>query len=146
MPTLSPPAQTVRERREHACSLFESRWQTGQFDPDLVTEDYQACGLTTEPTDAAGEAAAVAAVHEAFPDLRTTVRAVVCEGDFVAVHFSATGTHERPIAGVSATGEQVRTGGMVLYAFEDGLVAESRTFLDVSSLLDVWDGIDSPST
>ncbi|WP_435318831.1 ester cyclase [Haloarchaeobius sp. TZWSO28] len=136
MPTLSPTALTIREKREHACALFESRWQTGQFDPDLVTADYQACGLTTDPADAAGEAAAVATVHEAFPDLRTTVRAVVCEGDFVAVHFGVTGTHEGPIAGVPPTGDELRTGGMVLYAFEDGLIAESRTFLDVPSVLD----------
>ncbi|WP_439026871.1 ester cyclase [Haloarchaeobius sp. DT45] len=139
MPTLTPQALTLREKREHACALFESRWQTGQFDPALVTEDYRASGLGPAPTDAAGEAAAVAAVHEAFPDLRTTVEAVVCEGDFVAVHFDVAGTHMDTLAGIPPTGETIRTDGMVLYAFDEGSIAESKTFLDVFETLEKFD-------
>lgn len=44
-----------------------------------------------------------AALHRAFPDLRVTVREIACEGDMVAVHLSARGTHAGIFQGVPPT-------------------------------------------
>ncbi|WP_435358978.1 ester cyclase [Haloarchaeobius sp. DFWS5] len=135
MPTVTPTAQTVREKREHACRFFEHCWRTGRLDTELVTEEYRAFGLPGGPHDIDTAQAAIDAVRNAIPNLRVVVRAVICEGDFASIRFGAQGTQTGDLAGVSGDGDELTTDGVVTYAFENGRIAESRLYLDVPSLL-----------
>ncbi|WP_435333307.1 ester cyclase [Haloarchaeobius sp. TZWWS8] len=135
MPTATPTAQTVREKREHASRFFEHSWRTGSLDADLVTDDYLAHGLPGGPYDAAAEQDAIRTVRNAIPDLRVVVRCVVSEGDFVSLRFGAYGTQTGRLAGFDGTGRELSTDGVVVYAFENGRIAESRLYFDLASLL-----------
>lgn len=62
--------------------------------------------------------------HEAFPDLHIALDDVIAAGDRVAARWTATGTHRGELAGISATGRQVRWGGIDVYRFADGKIVE----------------------
>ena len=59
-----------------------------------------------------------------FPDLHITLEDMVAEGELVAVRWTATGTHSGDLAGIAATGTQVRWAGTDMYRFADGRIVE----------------------
>ena len=59
-----------------------------------------------------------------FGDLHITVDDVVAAGDRVAVRWTAEGVHVGELAGIPATGRQVRWGGIDLYRLDGGKIAE----------------------
>lgn len=65
-----------------------------------------------------------AAVGAAFPDTRHTIHDLIAEGDRVALHVSATGTHTGEIYGIPATGARVTQTALVIYRLADGKIAE----------------------
>lgn len=71
-----------------------------------------------------------------FPDLVTTVHAVVAQGDRAAVEWSYEGTHrEGELYGVEPEGTRVRVRGMSLYRVRDGRVVEERGVADILGLM-----------
>ena len=59
-----------------------------------------------------------------FPDLHITPEDMLAEADFVAVRWTATGTHSGDLAGIAATGTAVRWAGTDIYRLADGRIAE----------------------
>lgn len=119
-------------------SAWLAAWDKGDLDAldGLVAAGYTRTSKATGATvDLAGLKSEIAAVREAFPDLRTTVDDVV-EGDgTVAVFWTSTGTHTHEYLGVPATGLTVQTRGSNILVLEDGRIARETVTWDGSELL-----------
>jgi steroid delta-isomerase-like uncharacterized protein len=78
---------------------------------------------------------AVLASHQAFPDLVVEVLDQLAEGDKVATRWCASGTHQGPFAGISATGRLVRITAMHLHRVVDGKLTEHWEEIDLLRLM-----------
>jgi steroid delta-isomerase-like uncharacterized protein len=65
-----------------------------------------------------------ASLHTAFPDAQFTVKIMIGEGSFVAVHTTATTHHLGELYGVGPSGRQVTIASIDLYRISDGKIAE----------------------
>lgn len=63
-------------------------------------------------------------LFEGLPDVRVTVDEMVAEGEKVACRWTMTGTHDGPLFGFPATGNQVQISGFAHYRIVDGKVVE----------------------
>lgn len=119
-------------------SAWLAAWDKGDLDAldSLVSPGYTRTSKATGATvDLAGLKSEIAAVREAFPDLRTTVDDVV-EGDgTVAVFWTSTGTHTHEYLGVPATGLTVQTRGSNILILQDGKILKETVTWDGSELL-----------
>ena len=98
---------------------------------DLVTSDY----VRHDPTmpDIHGPAAEkqlMTAYLTAFPDLRFTIDNMIAEGDRVAVHLTARGTHQGDLMGIPPTGKSITVAIMEIYRMTNGKIAEQWVSLD----------------
>jgi steroid delta-isomerase-like uncharacterized protein len=116
----------------------EEVWNKGNLDAidELVSADH----VGVEPTT--GETRGPAALRElvsqfrtAFPDMRMGIDTVFAEGDWVAVHWTATGTHSGELMGIAPTGREVTVSGIQLNRVADGKIAESRGMFDALGML-----------
>src|SRR5581483_1807290 len=71
----------------------------------------------------------------AFPDLHFTIDDQVCEGDTVAVRYTATGTHTGEFPGVPVTGRRISVTGMTVGKIKGGKLIESWGNWDTLGLL-----------
>jgi steroid delta-isomerase-like uncharacterized protein len=119
-------------------SAWLAAWDKGDLDllDRLTAAGYTRTSKATGATvDLAGLKSEIAAVREAFPDLRTTIDDVV-EGDgMVAVFWTSTGTHTNEYLGVPATGLTVQTRGSNILVLEDGKILRESVTWDGSELL-----------
>ena len=70
----------------------------------------------------------------AFPDWTEKIELIVAEEDFVAIHFSSTGTNNGSFLGNPATGKQIHTNDMSIYRIADGKIVEHWLLPDLLSL------------
>lgn len=93
-------------------------------------------GKTTQ-----GLAQNMASFRAAFPDLHATITQILGEGDLVAVQWIATGTHQQPIAHMSAefarpgSGKGVTMTGISLFRFAGSKIEEVWNHWDAHHLL-----------
>lgn len=83
-----------------------------------------------------GRQAALAMIQEmraAYPDMETTIRQMVAEGDHVMTPWAATATHRGPYRGVAPTGERLHWEGAVRHRVVDGRIVEHRAFPDCTT-------------
>ena len=78
---------------------------------------------------------AIAGYRGAFPDSHVTFDELVVSGDTVVGRWRATGTHTAPLPGLPPTGKPIAIGGITIYRFSDGKIAEAWEQLD---LLGMW--------
>jgi predicted ester cyclase len=65
---------------------------------------------------------AVGGLHQAFPHWQLTVQEMVAEGDHVAVHWSARGTHQGLWAGIPPTGKPMTWSEIYIMQLADGKI------------------------
>lgn len=65
------------------------------------------------------------ALRTGIPDLSGEVDLVVCQDEFVACSYSASGTHTNELWGIPPTNETVTVEGLCIYRLENGKIAES---------------------
>jgi steroid delta-isomerase-like uncharacterized protein len=82
------------------------------------------------PADREGMRSAGALFRTAFPDWHSDVHLLIAEGDLVAEHFTARGTHGGEIMGVGATGREVHLRGINIFRVRDGRITERWGRLD----------------
>jgi predicted ester cyclase len=102
----------------------------------LVRPDF--LNHTVEPGqrgDRAGIGETVAAMHQAFSDLRIEVLHCVGDGDLVATHKMFRGRHTGSWFGLPPSGKPVEFRVMDLVRFRDGLWAEHWAVADAARLL-----------
>jgi aspartyl-tRNA synthetase len=78
------------------------------------------------PMDPAAVKAQFAPLFSAFPDWHWEMRHIVVDGDYIAVHFTVTGTHRGVFEGIEATGRRVTISEITLYHLEDGKLSPRR--------------------
>ena len=76
----------------------------------------------------------IRSLRTAFPDLHLTFEAATADGDLVWARISATGTHEGPFMGVSATGRPIRVDVIDIVRVVDGKLVEHWGVADRLSL------------
>ena len=77
----------------------------------------------------------IAAMSQAFPDLRMAEADSVKEGNKVALRWLLSGTHEGEFMGVAATGRRVEAMGMDIVRVANGEIAEHWGEFDAVGLL-----------
>jgi steroid delta-isomerase-like uncharacterized protein len=106
---------------------FEEPW-TGNLDvvDELIASDYVGHDpASPEPLRGPdGVKEFVSTYRTAFPDARIAVEQQLAEGDLVATRWSARGTHEGELLGLSPTGKQVTVSGLTMSRLEGGKIVE----------------------
>jgi predicted ester cyclase len=72
---------------------------------------------------------------QAFPDMDIAVDGMIAEGDWVAVYYTGTGTHQGELLGIPATGKQVSASAILTLRIVDGKIVEDRLDGDKLGLL-----------
>ncbi len=80
--------------------------------------------------DREGMRAAGASFRAAFPDWHSELHRLIAEGDLVAEHFTARGTHRGEVMGVAPTGREVVLPGINIFRVQDGRITERWGRLD----------------
>jgi predicted ester cyclase len=83
------------------------------------------------PMDPAAVAAQFAPLFSAFPDWHWEIRNLIVDCDYIAVHFTVTGTHRAAFQGIEATGLSEFT----FYRLEDGKFAEVWDHTDMDAVM-----------
>jgi steroid delta-isomerase-like uncharacterized protein len=71
----------------------------------------------------------------AFPDLHTTIDAIIEEGDHMAIFWHSTGTHQNEFLGVPPTRRSVETFGSNHCVFQNGRIVTEHVTWDPRQLL-----------
>ncbi|MGW4118766.1 ester cyclase [Nocardia sp. NPDC004711] len=87
------------------------------------------------PMDPAAVTAQFSPLVSGFPDWHWEMRHLVVDGDYIAVHFTVTGTHRGTFQGIEATGRRVTISEFTLYHLEDGKFAEVWDYTDIDALM-----------
>ena len=87
------------------------------------------------PMDPAAVKAQFAPLFSAFPDWHWEMRHIVVDGDYIAVHFTVTGTHRGVFEGIEATGRRVTISEFTFYRLEDGKFAEVWDLADMNAVM-----------
>ena len=86
-------------------------------------------------SDREGMRGAGAMFRAAFPDWHSDIYHLVGEGDLVVEQFTASGTQQGEIMGVSATGRTFTLRGIQIFRIRDGRIVERWGRLDDLGLL-----------
>lgn len=82
--------------------------------------------------------------RSAFPDAHMEIEHIIAEGDLVAFHWIATGTHEGELMGIEPTGNEVEVVGFEIDRIEDGKIAEGWALYDVFGMMQQLGVIEAP--
>ena len=72
---------------------------------------------------------------KSFPDLQHAVEGMIAEGDQIAVHFCARGTHSGQWMDFAPTGKSVQYTGMTLARIAGDKITEHHTWWDKAGLI-----------
>jgi len=98
------------------------------------------------PMDPAAVTAQFEPLISAFPDWHWEMRHIVVDGDYIAVHFTVTGTHRGAFQEIEATGRRVSISEFTLYRVEDGKFAEVWDLTDMDAVMRQIGQGDAPLT
>jgi predicted ester cyclase len=128
-------AQTAKELEQR---IADEVWTQGKLDviDEVIAPDF----VGSSPTDGEfhgpeGFRQLVERYHSAFSDVRMTLDRVVGEGDWVATHWTASGTHNGDLMGIAPTGREVTVTGVEFSRVEGGKLVESHGLFDALGML-----------
>jgi steroid delta-isomerase-like uncharacterized protein len=127
-----------QELKATLTNVWRQAWDLGDVEAlqSVVTPDYvrvsRASGQTSTLKQLQDE---ILAVRAGFPDLSTTIDAVVTEGNSAAIFWTTTGTHTEPFLGVPPTQQRVQTRGCNHVTLVDGRIDREEVTWDGSELL-----------
>jgi predicted ester cyclase len=129
-----PPTDTTAITR-----YYDELWSAGDFSDvsSIVHLDYRGYDPIVDAAveGPGGVEEQVMLMRGAFPDLTFTIEQRVSEGDWVAVRWRATGTHEGMFLGVRATHRVIDGAGISMFRLADGLLIEGWLQRDILALL-----------
>jgi len=103
---------------------------------EVIASDF----VGSSPTDGefrgpAGFRQLVERYISAFPNATMQITEIVAEGDMIAAHWRATGTHTGDLMGIAPTGRDVTVEGTQFDRIRDGKIVESHGLFDALGLL-----------
>jgi len=101
-------------------------------DPQFINHDPP---LPSSPDGPEGMRQAAEIFRSAFPDWRSDQQHLIAEGDLVAEHFVAHGTHRGSVMGEAPTGHEVVLRGVNIFRIANGKIMERWGRLDDLGLL-----------
>ena len=122
----------IAERFEMAFAANDAATMDELCDPGLVDHN----PAPDQKPGLAGFEESVATNKATWPDMQISLQHVFGEGDLVATHWTATGTHQTEVLGVPATGRKVSVEGMNVYRIADGRITEVWTQTDGLGLME----------
>jgi len=113
------------------------------LDPNFINHDPPLPGSA-----AGGEGMRQAAevFRQAFPDWRSDVQQMIAEGDLVAEHFVAHGTHRGSVMGEPPTGQHVVLRGINIFRMAGDKIIERWGRLDDLGMLQQLGLVPEPAT
>ena len=127
----------VTQRDEYRSLYLSYLKYCNEHNFDRMTSFYTS---TIKVNDVPMDPAAVTATQfepliSAFPDWHWEMRHIVVDGDYIALHFTVTGTHRGAFQGIEATGRRVTASEFTLYRVEDGKFAEVWDLTDMDAVI-----------
>lgn len=125
--------------REISRRVFEEVWNDKNLDAidELIANDYVHHDPQSPPvsTGAAAYKGFVTYYLSAFPDLRFTLEEELSDEDTVVTRWTATGTHNGLLYGVSGTGRHFSVTGITIARIRNGKAVESWNNWDSLGLM-----------
>jgi steroid delta-isomerase-like uncharacterized protein len=126
----------MTRRDEHRALYLTYLKYCNDHDVDGMATFYKSTMKVNEvPMDRAAVAAQFPPLFSAFPDWHWEVRNLVVDGDYIAGHFTVTGTHRGAFQGIEATGRLVTISEFTFYRLEDGKFAEVWDHADMDAVM-----------
>ncbi len=69
------------------------------------------------------------------PDIHFEVTELIADGDMLAAHWTASGTHKGALLSLPPTGKHMEAEGVSIYRMEEGRIAEAWNYWDVIAML-----------
>ena len=105
----------ITQGEEHRSLYLSYLEYCNKHDLDRMASFYTSTIKVNEvPMNPAAVAAQFAPLFSAFPDWHWEIRNLVVDGDYIAVHFTVTGTHRGVFQGIEATGRRVTISDSLL--------------------------------
>jgi steroid delta-isomerase-like uncharacterized protein len=136
MLTSAPAVAGPTENAEIGKRVFLEKMGQGRFDrlDEIYGPGFVAHGAdrdyTLDEDNASGRE-----WRRAVPDLKVEVVRTVAEGDFVAVHWRASGTNSVAAAGLPGLGGKAAIDGMTFFRFENGRIVEEWSVMDLATMM-----------
>jgi steroid delta-isomerase-like uncharacterized protein len=134
----SAPTSGLSTRASAVAQAWSSAWNQGDTTllEALLDPEYQRHSAGSKGSQTSAELIdTIQAARAAFPDLHTTIDAVIEEGDHLAVFWHSTGTHQNEFLGVPSTRRTVETFGSNHCVFSNGKVVAENVTWDPRQLL-----------
>ena len=129
---MSGPADVIRRLHAEAMSTRDLAVIDAYFAADVVSHDRP----PDLPPGVEGVRAFFAVFRDAMPDVEIAIDQLICEGDWVAVATTLTGTHTGgELLGIPPTGRRVAVTGVDMIRVRDGRIVEHRGLTDTVGLL-----------
>ena len=133
---------SIRSAAEGAKALArriaDEVWTQGKLDliDEVIANDF----VGQSPTDGEfrgpdGFRQLVERYHSAFSNVEMRIDSLVAEGDTVATHWTARGTHTGELMGIAPTGREVTVEGVQFDRVRDGKIVESHGLFDALGML-----------
>ena len=118
--------------------IADEIWTQGKL--DVIDEVIAADFVGQSPTDGefrgpAGFRQLVERYHSAFSNVEMRIDTLVAEGEAVAAHWTARGTHTGELMGIAPTGREVTVEGTQFDRVRDGKIVESHGLFDALGML-----------
>ena len=128
----SAPTAGLSTRASAVAQAWSSAWNEGDYTSlaDLLDPAYERHSAGSKGSlTSADLIGTIQASRAAFPDLHTTIDAIIEEGDHMAIFWHSKGTHQNEFLGVPSTRRPVETYGSNHCVFSNGkIVAENVTW------------------
>jgi len=126
--------------------LFEEMESQGNLDvaDDIFANDFVNHTPFGEMHGPEGAKQFVSKLRTAFPDLQVTVKDQIAEGDKVATHWTARGTHKAKFQNIPPNGKQIEIRGIVISQIANGKIVEQWGNPDVLGLMQQLGTIPAP--
>lgn len=127
---------TGDDHHRAARQMFEEVFNRGDFElaQELFADEFIAYAFP-ELRGPEGIETIVTGFKDSFPDIEWTIETLFGEGEYVAVRWMATGTHDGEFRGHEPTGATVEIPGTTILRFDETQVVEGWTIFDELGLL-----------
>jgi steroid delta-isomerase-like uncharacterized protein len=130
---------TKEQNKDLVRRAIEQIWNAGNYDTieEFVAQDFVAYAASPADEIHGPENAKqyFIQLHKAFPDIHFTIVDQVAEGDKVATHWTASGTHKGEFKGLPPTGKRFTVTAIDIDRVVNGKVLECWTNMDELGLL-----------